>query len=281
MIGLRWVSLDILEAISLPVPTIRPALTIKLEDGGSGRRWWFVVTELILRPRCEIIKTRFDRIKRQPSPLAIRDSPFEIQRARWKVKEHYPSSRRWRNVSSRKKKRKKKKKKNREWMRLAISRYGFVRKKEKKGKKKKKKNHRGHARLFARWGSRIIRVWSVWYKVVKTGWRRKGSSSRSHWLGILIKNNQYCNINKCPSLLYQLPVPTSTAAAFSSFLPSKSIRPARHIVELQKTFLNAPRHPPTQHGSCQCDTNRVFVCPSYFRYYAAWIDDENGERTKL
>lgn len=117
----------------------------------------------------------------------------------------------------------------------------------KKGKKKKKKNHRGHARLFARWGSRIIRVWSVWYKVVKTGWRRKGSSSRSHWLGILIKNNQYCNINKCPSLLYQLPVPTSTAAAFSSFLPSKSIRPARHIVELQKTFLNAPRHPPTQH----------------------------------
>lgn len=151
----------------------------------------------------------------------------------------------------------------------------------KKGKKKKKKNHRGHARLFARWGSRIIRVWSVWYKVVKTGWRRKGSSSRSHWLGILIKNNQYCNINKCPSLLYQLPVPTSTAAAFSSFLPSKSIRPARHIVELQKTFLNAPRHPPTQHGSCQCDTNRVFVCPSYFRYYAAWIDDENGEGRKL
>lgn len=42
-----------------------------------------------------------------------------------------------------------------------------------------------------------------------------------------------------------------------------------HIVELQKTFLNAPRHPPTQHGSCQCDTNRVFVCPSYFWYYAA------------
>lgn len=278
MIGLRWVSLNILEAISLPVPTIRPALTIKLEDGGSGRRWWFVVTELILRPRCEIIKTRFDRIKRQPSPLAIRDSPFEIQRARWKVKEHYPSSRRWRNVSSRKKKRKKKKK-EKSWMNATRDIAIWLC--SKKGKKKKKKNHRGHARLFARWGSRIIRVWSVWYKVVKTGWRRKGSSSRSHWLGILIKNNQYCNINKCPSLLYQLPVPTSTAAAFSSFLPSKSIRPARHIVELQKTFLNAPRHPPTQHGSCQCDTNRVFVCPSSFRYYAAWIDDENGEGTKL
>lgn len=141
VIGLRWVSLDILEAISLPVPTIRPALTIKLEDGESGRRWWFVVTELILRPRrrCEIIKTRFDRIKRQPSPLAIRDSPFEIQRARWKVKEHYPSSRRWRNVSSRTKKRKKKKRKI---VNECDSRYRDMALFEKRKKKEKRKRRK-------------------------------------------------------------------------------------------------------------------------------------------
>ena len=147
--------------------TIRPALTyVKLEDGsGSGRRRWFVVTELISRPcrRCEIIKTRFDCIKGQPSPLAvhrfpIRDPKSTVESQRALSIE--PSMVEMFHRVKKKKKKKKKRRKEKSWMNavrdIAIWLCSFEKK-----KRKKKKNHRGHARLFARWGSRIIRVWSV------------------------------------------------------------------------------------------------------------------------
>lgn len=110
--------------------------------------------------------------------------------------------------------------------------------------------NRGRARLFGRryrytvLENRGRRVWEV------TPIERKGlvvslvaeeeirhSVGRSA-RGILIKNNQYCNINKCPSRLYQLPVVVATSPHFPRFpLKNQYARPAQHA-----TSWNYRRH---------------------------------------